>query len=696
MFKSKWICDGAFEKAEPIDVFHKEYFRKDFPESAIKNHHVWFLKEFSYEGGKVSINITADDYYKLYIGGAFVGQGPAPSYVHKFNYNTYDITPFLKKGVNFIMVHTYYQGLINRVWNSGDMRFGMIADVTIDGEFLFGTDESWLCCKAEEYTDGGKVGYDTAYLENIDGRAKKVDFRNVPDKSLFGPVCIKANDDHVFAEKAVKSLHVQIKKPVEITEKAPGHFFVDFGEEFSGVMRFKAKGGEGDIITLMCGEELSEEKTVRHDMRCGCNYLETLTLSGKEDIFDFYDYKAFRYGEIVAKPGVIFPDSIEAVEQFYPYDKTACTFKSENELLEKIWNLCAHTVEVGSQEVYVDCPTREKGQYLGDFLMTGLSHLYLTGDTSLYEKALDDFAASTFICPGMMATAPGSHMQEIVDFSLLYPEEVYNLYKYTGDKGVIEKYMPVMEGIIEYMRRYDRGDGLLAGVMDKWNLVDWPANLRDDYDFTLTAPPTSMGCHNVINAYYIGALETINKMKQVVGRRNLYNTEDAKRAYIAEFYDENQKLFVDCKASAHTAIHSNALPLYFGIAPREAEKNIVSLIKKKGLCCGVWFSYFVIRALGRAGDVQGELDMILNETEHSWANMIREGATTCFEAWGKEQKWNTSLCHPWASAPIVLIIEDILGFSADGKKATFCPKSVSENMELTLTYKGKKVKISTI
>ncbi len=39
---------------------------------------------------------------------------------------------------------------------------------------------------------------------------------------------------------------------------------------------------------------------------------------------------------------------------------------------------------------------------------------------------------------------------------------------------------------------------------------------------------------------------------------------------------------------------------------------------------------------------------------------IEEGATTCFEAWGKDQKANTSLCHPWASAPISVIAEDIL------------------------------------
>ncbi len=53
--------------------------------------------------------------------------------------------------------------------------------------------------------------------------------------------------------------------------------------------------------------------------------------------------------------------------------------------------------------------------------------------------------------------------------------------------------------------------------------------------------------------------------------------------------------------------------------------------------------------------------LLLNDSDHGWCNMLREGATTCFEAWGKDQKWNTSLCHPWASAPVPVILEEIAG-----------------------------------
>ena len=72
-----------------------------------------------------------------------------------------------------------------------------------------------------------------------------------------------------------------------------------------------------------------------------------------------------------------------------------------------------------------------------------------------------------------------------------------------------------------------------------------------------------------------------------------------------------------------------------------------------------------------------ELELITGEGLHSWVNMLKEGATTCFEAWGKEQKQNTSLCHPWSCAPIIVLIEDIL--KAD-------PAAFGKSEEKTILY----------
>ena len=54
-----------------------------------------------------------------------------------------------------------------------------------------------------------------------------------------------------------------------------------------------------------------------------------------------------------------------------------------------------------------------------------------------------------------------------------------------------------------------------------------------------------------------------------------------------------------------------------------------------------------------------DLCLELATADTSWPNMLAEGATVTFEAWGKDQKTNCSLFHPWATAP--LVISSVMG-----------------------------------
>ena len=70
----------------------------------------------------------------------------------------------------------------------------------------------------------------------------------------------------------------------------------------------------------------------------------------------------------------------------------------------------------------------------------------------------------------------------------------------------------------------------------------------------------------------------------------------------------------------------------------------------------MYMAYFTLAALVRSGEEALALELIRDED--CWVNMIKEGATTTFEAWGKDQKWNTSLFHPWATAPIIILADN--------------------------------------
>lgn len=140
-WKNRWICSPRFVHLEPRQMLHRQLdpeFRLDEHREDLKNNHTLFRKKIVIGPGtkEVILDISADDYYKLYVNGKYVTQGPANSYPFCYNYNRVELNDYVKPGENMLAVHVYYQGLINRAYNSGDYRQGMIAEVWADGRLV--------------------------------------------------------------------------------------------------------------------------------------------------------------------------------------------------------------------------------------------------------------------------------------------------------------------------------------------------------------------------------------------------------------------------------------------------------------------------------------------------------------------------------------------------------------------------------
>ncbi len=660
------ITNSRFAAARPIDtIFHREHapFKNEHP-AEYENRHILFRRTFTlaHKPASAVLSISADDYYKLYVNGVFVTQGPAPGYPFHYYYNDIDVSAYLHQGENVIAVHTYYQGLCNRVWVSADLRHMMICALTCDGDTVLLSDTSWKCTEHTGYTGTRKFGYDTQFAEDFDSRASAVGFACPDyDDSAWESAVEKQNADYRFFLQPTAQLDIYNTAPAVLrrTANPDGTVTVDgdIGYECIGALTLRAKGLPGTRVTIRSGEELDADGAVRYNMRCNCNYEEFWTLSGGEDVLLPYDYKGMRYFRLILPAGcTLSDDDIRMQVRHYPY-KEAIACPSKDKTLQSIWKLCADTLKYAVQEVYMDCPTREKGQYLGDGTVSSAAHLLLTGDGSMMKKALWEYARSTFITDGIMTVAPCAFMQEIADYSMQYPHQLLWYFRHTGDRETLEALAPICEAAVAHFRAFDRGDGLLDGV-DTWNLIDWPENLRDNYDFPATKP-IGPGAHNVLNAFWYGMVADMNEIRTLLGGKTDKAYQDRIGAsFAAEFYDPKQRLFTDAKATDHTASHSNFLALYVGLdryVGEDIRPDIVRLVKARGYCMGVYMAYFMLAALKKAGYADDAMELL--KSPDAWCNMLSEGATTLYEAWGKDQKWNTSLCHPWAAAPILILAE---------------------------------------
>lgn len=646
-FQGKWISNEELANLKPRNVFHRQLENLHFDCDEFRNQHILFRRKFnvSSQNSDSKIYISADDYYKLYINGKFVAQGPAPAYHFQYNYNEIDIQEYLVNGENLIAIHTYYQGLINRVWQSGDNRHGLICDVMLDGKVILASDETFKVCEHSGYTECGVCGYETQILEQYDSGAKEVGFESFYfDDSYWSNASICVNADYSLCKQNSYMLEFEKIFPKK-TILSDNKIFIDFGANYVGYLSVRAKGVKNDVIIVRCAQELNEDNTIRFNLRANCVYEEKWILSGKEDLLNWFDYKSFRFAELEIPKGVCIYD-IQLVVRHYPFElkEQLNTKYLNNKILKEIWDLCVRTQKYGVQEVIQDCMEREKGFYLGDGCYTALANMILTQDDSMVRKLINDAFSSSFITKTLVTCLNCSLMQEIAEYPLILVSLIYWHYKYTNDKNYLQiNYQKATSLMNAYRDNYEK-DGLLRNL-DKWCVVEWPPNFQHDYDANLVQGTICEEAHISINSYYIYAINIMNEISKILSVEQFRDTKNILKAYYNVFYDHSLGLFVDSENSKHISLVGNAFAYGFNLCPNDKSKQcILDMLDEYNISSLSFFCTFpVLMRFAKDGDHNRLLKAL--SCENAWARMLREGASTTFEGWGKDTKWNTSLFH---------------------------------------------------
>lgn len=661
---AEWLRHPVFEEYTPLGIFERHDSKQKATE--LKNIHTYFRKEMDLAAkpGRAVVHVTGDDHFKLYINGEFVVEGPEPAYPFAHPCISMDVTSFLKEGRNCLAAHVYYHGVATRAFNSADNRAGFMLALETDlpeNSAVFTTDSTWKCVLSKAFPSSHMFGYATQFDEDIDMRAEPVGWRRAGFDDSAWDTPLTGRQDHTFIPSEIPPLEHWRAEPVLIKEKEPGRYFYDFGQEIVGHTRIAVKGPAGHVMTVWHGEELSGPDTVRHKMRCNCDYEEAITLSGSDDRIEFYDYKAFRYIEILNAPA---KPSVWVDVRHYPMDLDAVALDSSDPQLNQIWDICVEGVRMGCQGVFTDCPSREKGQYTGDTYMTVLSQLLLTADPRLARKAIRDFQRSQRFDDGMLCVAPGGFRQELAEWSLLWPVMLAYYHQMTGDEALVKEMVQreALEKLFDWFARLESERGLLTGVdKHKWVLIDWPENLRGGYDYEAT----KNGENTVINAFYYQSLRSAAHLMRVAGKPG--DTYDARANKLREAIQRHllvadKDLFRDGSESQNCSLHASGYPLCFGLVPESSLPSVLRLIRERRLDCNIYGALYFIEGCYKVREHELAYDLLIaSRDKHSWHRMVASGATATMEAWAPDLKWNTSWCHPAGATPIYLLITCMLG-----------------------------------
>jgi alpha-L-rhamnosidase len=209
---------------------------------------------------------------------------------------------------------------------------------------------------------------------------------------------------------------------------------------------------------------------------------------------------AFRSPEVKASLRV---HDCTLISRGYPIAREG-TFTCSDAGLNRIHETLLYTMSCSVDDVYMDCPGRERGGYPNDSYFASHGFLDVTGDFAFDRRFLRQFFSSQDEDPSHSgATAPvypadsarwngwrGARVYRITGHHLFWVIQCERHLRLYGDDALAEKWKPGLARGIAAINQYRSAEGLLEGV--PWDTyVDWsrfesgPIQTCDNYLYAI-------------------------------------------------------------------------------------------------------------------------------------------------------------------------------------------------------------------
>ncbi|MFN7923266.1 MAG: family 78 glycoside hydrolase catalytic domain [Bryobacteraceae bacterium] len=614
-------------------------------------------KEFDIPAGtKARIYVSASHQYQLRVNGQMIGRGPNFAYPEHQYYRVHEAD--LRAGRNTIEALCHW-------WGPGQGRprseRGFILQLTVDGKPAVVSDNTWRAGRAQ-------------WVE-MQGRAQYRNGEGIPAETVDARIATEFASA-VETDRLPLPVHGQTTEIEETTiapvsvKRVRGAWVADFGKVYAGrpLVRFLAASAAGETVKMSAAYRLDANgRAITRAQSTDLTY--RFVRSGKPEAFEAYWYLGYRYFEVAAEGNV----EIRMVARSNRVRDRA-QFTSSNATLNQIWDLVRHSVRYGSQEQFIDTPTREQGQFAYDAYTTSMAALRLFREPNLGRQALREFAQSQAAFHSdtgkINAVYPnGDGKRDIPDWTQSYVFWLWEWYRETGDRALLAELYPTAARICRWVKSTEN---TRSGLVDLGNdegypsgIVDWPD--RYGYD-RKTTQRTVMSVNAWLDYSYAAELAA------VLGERRDIEEFGADAAKIAGhiealLWNERERayidgLYADGAPSAHASQQANAMMAATGLARGARLDGALRRVKSAGFETSVLLAQFVVRALGSQREGSALLNYATDPNGLNWARTLRDGATFTYENWlGRARpKSEDSESHPFgAYAAVRLIQEFVLG-----------------------------------
>ena len=692
-----------------------------------------FRNSFDIEDVPDSLNVyvSADNRYRLYVNNHPVSSGPARGSLMYWRYETLNIAPFLKQGINTISAEVINFGehrpaaqfshqtafilqseLLGDLINTGTSDWKVKKDDsyharTVTSEMTSGKYYVAGPCDsivASKHPWGWKeVGY------NDKGWQKSIIIqKGVGRGYMHGTPWMLVPRNIPFMEEKVIRFTIISRKgstdannqfitgndPITIPPNTMTSILLDQTYLTIGYPIIITSKGENSQVKITYSEALYDDTGKKGNR----NEIEGKTIQGYSDIIlpDGGDerlikttwLRTYRYVQIdiETKDNPLVIEDFYGIYTAYPFKQKA-SFSSTDSKLTDIWEVGWRTAQLCAGETYMDCPYWEQLQYLGDTRIQALISLNVSGDDRLMKNAIKQ-ADRSRIPEGLTLSRGPSYIPQIIpSFSLYWIAMVHDYYMYREDDAFIKSCLPGIQAVLAWFeRRMDTND--MLGGLDWFNFSDWTEG------FACGAPSgVDQGNSALVSLNFVYALDRASELfahfgKNMEADRYKKLADQIRSGVYQNCWNDTKKLMADTPEKNNYSQHTNIFSILTDCIKDENTEDLMDQIlnNESLIQTTIYYKFYLFQSLQKTGLADIYLPLL-----KPWETMLNEGLTTFAEGDYKDR----SDCHAWSASPLYDLIATVGGIKpgSPGFRSVLIEPALGSLSELNISMPHPKGEI---
>ena len=606
-----------------------------------------FRKEVTLESVPQTLTacIAADTKYWLWVNGRMVvfegglKRGPRPQSTY---YDQVEIAPYLVEGDNVIAVLVWHFGK-NGFSHAGSGTAGLFFQAVGEGVEIC-SDRTWQCALYEAYQTAEGIQPNYRLPESnlcFDARKEMTGWQERDYHGGGFTNCLEIGR----GEQAPAGQLVERPIPLwKVGEWQDYEEVIRYGDTLRCRLPYNAQ--VTPCLRVNAPEGLTISMMTDHYRVAGIPTIraEYITRQGEQT----YESYGWMNGEEVI---YVVPEGVEVMELKYRetgYDTDFTgSFACDDPFLNELWQRARRTLYLTMRDTYMDCPDRERAQWMGDeaielgeafYALSPSSHqLAVKGFRELMGWQRDD---GTLYAP----VPTGNYFKELPLQMLAITGwyGFYTQYFFSGDSTFVPD---IYDGLHRYLHEVWQVDnnGFPRRRAGEWDWGDW----GKDIDMGL-----------LTTCWFYLALQAEQRFARQVGREGDAEQDAAMMETMAEAFDQRYWTGTAFRSPDYTGQdddRAQAMAILAGLATKDKYAALTDVLEREEHA-SPYMEKYVLEALF----TMGETDRALQRLHRRYAHMVNDypQCSTLFELWTPK---GGSINHAWTGGPLTLLSQWVAG-----------------------------------